>query len=280
MEPLIVYHGNCYDGFTAAWIAQKALRRTGVTPEIHPKLHAARYGDPPPDVSNRDVYVLDFSYPRTVMQEMAWQCRSMLVLDHHKTAAEACDGLPFCKFDMERSGCRMAWDHFMFGTLPPDWVLRVEDRDLWRFRYPDTREAHAYVAALPMTIEEWDRLSRTPFPEIVAGGKAIRRYIDTYCEKASAEAHEEHICGHRAVVVNVPYQNASEMGSVLLGKYPDAEFAAGYFRRADGRWQFSLRSRSDFDVSGIAKRFGGGGHAGAAGFDVGRLDEVFEELMP
>ena len=31
-------------------------------------------------------------------------------------------------------------------------------------------------------------------------------------------------------------------------------------------WQYSLRSRSDFDVSEIAKKFGGGGHAKAAGF--------------
>ena len=72
----------------------------------------------------------------------------------------------------------------------------------------------------------------------------------------------------------MPYQNASEMRSVLLDRHPDCVFAAGYFQRADVRWQFSLRSRSDFDVSSVAKRYGGGGHAGAAGFDVASLEEV------
>lgn len=269
-EPIIIYHGKCYDGFTAAWIAQQYLHKTGAAPE----LHGARYGERPPDVRGREVYVLDFSYPRDVMVRMNEQAHTMLVFDHHKTAQEACEGLSFCQFDMERSGCRMTWDHFM-ADEPPPWVLRIEDRDLWRFQYDDTREAHAYVAALPMTIEAWDQLARTPFEEVVAGGKAIRRYIDTYCEKASAEAREVLILGHRVAVVNVPYQNASEMGSVLLEKFPHAEFAAGYFQRADGRWQFSLRSRSDFDVSEVAKRFGGGGHAGAAGFEVGELAEVW-----
>ncbi|MGH0031697.1 MAG: DHHA1 domain-containing protein [Myxococcota bacterium] len=274
-EPLVIYHANCYDGFTAARIAQEALNHVGHVPELFP----AKYGEPPPDVHNRVVYVLDFSYPREVMEDMHAKAAHLQVLDHHKTAAEACDGLSFCEFDMERSGCRMAWDHFN-GTHPPDWVLRVEDRDLWRFRFDDTREVHAYIASLPMSTEEWDRLDRTPFSEVVAGGKAIRRYIDTYCEKAAAEARLVGIAGYTAVVVNVPYQNASEMGSVLLEKHPGADFAAGYFQRADGRWQFSLRSRSGFDVSEIAKLYGGGGHAGAAGFDVPTLESVLLEPQP
>lgn len=275
MKQLIIYHGNCYDGFTAAWVARRALWNNGLDAELFP----AKYGEPPPPVMGRVVYVLDFSYPREVMEKMHAEAAFLLVLDHHKTAAEACAGLPFCVFDMERSGCRMAWDYFEPGT-PPDWILRIEDRDLWRFKYGDTKEVHAYVAAQPMTEESWDRIAQTPIAAIAAGGKAIREYIDTYCAKAAQEARVAYVGGHRAVVVNVPYQNASEMADVLLRDYEHVAFSAGYFQRADRRWQFSLRSRGGFDVSYIAKKFGGGGHLAAAGFDVGTLDDALEDTIP
>ena len=261
---LIVYHGNCYDGFSAAWVLHRAL---GGDAELYP----ARYGEPPPDVQGRDVYVVDFSWPREEMLAVSRAARELLVLDHHKTAQEACAGLDFCLFDMGRSGCRMAWDHCHPEEPPPSWLLHVEDRDLWKFAQPHTKEVHAHVASLPMTLEAWDELHATPIEDVVESGRAVSRYIDRDVEKASQEARVIDFCDHRVVAVNVPYQNASEMGSYLIGQHPDADFAMGWFQRADGRFQFSLRSRSGFDVSEVAKRFGGGGHAGAAGFELTNL---------
>ena len=55
-------------------------------------------------------------------------------------------------------------------------------------------------------------------------------------------------------------------------------FSMSWFQQADGRFQFSLRSRNKnvegsevVDVSAIAKAFGGGGHAAAAGFVLDKL---------
>lgn len=42
----------------------------------------------------------------------------------------------------------------------------------------------------------------------------------------------------------------------------------GFGEVESGKFQYSLRSRGDFDVSAIAKKFGGGGHKNAAGFNV------------
>jgi len=49
---------------------------------------------------------------------------------------------------------------------------------------------------------------------------------------------------------------------------PSAPFSVGWFVRSDGLFQYSLRSRGDFDVSELAKLWGGGGHKAAAGFEV------------
>jgi hypothetical protein len=176
---------------------------------------------------------------------------------------------------MNRSGCRMAWDYWYPDRRPPQWLLHVEDRDLWRMALANTPIIHAAIAARPMALEEWDRIDNTPYDDLLTEGLAIRRYIETWIEKAAGEAYYIDFTPvrggpttYRAVAINVPYQNASEMGSHLLGQFPEALFAVGYFKRHDGRWQYSLRSRvGGFDVSTIAKLYGGGGHAGAAGFD-------------
>ena len=271
MRPLVLYHGNCYDGLTAAWVASKALDNPECLPQV--------YGGPLPtieQVKGREVYVLDFSFERVWMAAFAIAAKTFLVLDHHKTAEAACAGLPFCHFDMNRSGCRMAWDYWFPEMSPPQWLLHVEDRDLWRFALPNTRFLHAAIAARPMTLEAWDEIAATDYNLLVAEGMAISRYIAMWIEKAAAQARLVDFVApdrmvHRAVVVNVPYQNASEMGSYLLGQFPEAVFSIGYFQRADGLWQYSLRSRPSFDVSAIATQYGGGGHAQAAGFESSKL---------
>lgn len=48
----------------------------------------------------------------------------------------------------------------------------------------------------------------------------------------------------------------------------------------DGAWKGSLRSRGRVDVSGVASRFGGGGHACAAGFTAeAEPDEIVREVV-
>ncbi len=58
IRPLCIYHDNCADGFTSAWIVHKALRG-----EVD--FLPAQYGKPLPApdlVHNRDLIIVDFSY--------------------------------------------------------------------------------------------------------------------------------------------------------------------------------------------------------------------------
>ena len=271
MSALVIYHADCYDGFTSAWIARQAM------PDC--ELFEGRYGEAPPyaNASGRDVYILDFSYPREQMLQLNEAAASLLVLDHHKTAEANCKGLDFCEFDMDRSGCGMTWDHFfpdIIETPRPGWIEYVEDRDLWRFEYSATKDVHAFMASIPMTMENWDRIAGTPLLEMTSKGCAIRGYIETYIEKAVKESRLVSIDGHSVAVLNVPYQNASETADAMLSAHPDASYSMSYFQRGDTQWQYSLRSRSNFDVSEIAKLHGGGGHAQAAGFETAEILSV------
>lgn len=269
MEPLVIYHADCYDGFTAAWIANHYFG--GV------ELHPGKYGEPPPyeRAEGRTVFVLDFSYPREEMVRLNEAASTLEVLDHHKTAQANCEGLDFCSFDMERSGAGMAWDRFHPKTKRPMLVECIEDRDLWRFSHPATKSIHAYLTATPMTLDEWSKLFEMPWEHIAEGGDAIRRSIDRYCEKMAEHSTGRILWGKPAQVVNAPYLNCSELCDYLLeGTDEPLEIAVAYFRRSDGRWQFSLRGKpGGTDVSDIARRYGGGGHYSAAGFDVAELPE-------
>lgn len=80
-KTICIYHGNCADGFTAAWAVYRAL---GHDIEYYPGF----YDKPPPDVKGKHVIMVDFSYKRPVLEEMAAGCETMVVLDHHKTARD------------------------------------------------------------------------------------------------------------------------------------------------------------------------------------------------
>lgn len=260
---LVIYHAGCNDGFTAAWVAYRKFGEGNV------ELHPAAYGDTPPDVTGREVYVLDFSYPRDVMIQMAEDAGSLLVLDHHKTAVEKCVDLDFCCFDITRSGAGMTWDWFFPGEPRPWLVNAVEDRDLWKFQNRGTREVHAYLSAMKMALQSWSGASAEPFERVVSAGTWVLLSNRRYCEKvAEAGALKLELWGRVAVACNAGYVNGSDLAHYLLETSPWADFSITYYLNKDDEWVYSLRSRQsgDVDVSVFAKERGGGGHRNAAGF--------------
>lgn len=258
--PLIIYHGGCPDGFTAAWVCHVAY-------DGNVELYAATYGEPPPDVAGRDVVIVDFSYPRETLIEMHEVALSLRVYDHHKTAQADLEGLEFCVFDMERSGAGIAWDELMAPRKRPWLVDYVEDRDLWRFNLPHSREVSDYVMALEHDLAMWDALRTKDLKIVKEYGSIIRQKIDSYCRAMIKMVRYSGPEGLRTIpVVNAPYPMISDVLNAVLEEHADAPYAVGWFQRGDGRYQYSLRSRGVTDVSAIAKVFGGGGHHNAAGF--------------
>ncbi len=96
-------------------------------------------------------------------------------------------------------------------------------------------------------------------------GGAIFRAVGIQVERQTLNTQWINIGDHEVPVANATCY-ISEVCDELLNQNPDAEFSAAYFIRADGKTVYSLRSRSDFDVSEVAKSLGGGGHKNAAGY--------------
>lgn len=275
MTPLVIYHGNCADGFTAAWVCKRAM------PDA--EFYAGVYQNPPPDVTNRDVVLVDFSYKKPVMEDICWKANSVLILDHHKTAMDDLKDLEQIGgktgtfgirviFDMNRSGAMIAWDYFNLGIDPPQLLKHVQDRDLWKFELPNTREIQACMFSYPYDFEVWDILMETPCEQLAIEGNAIeRKHFKDIAELIKVVTREFVIGGHTVKVANLPYTLTSDAGHELAINAP---FGGCYWDTPDGR-VFSLRSTDiGIDVSEIAKQYGGGGHKHASGFRVPYTHEL------
>jgi len=279
-KPLILYHADCADGFCAAWVAH---RKFGDDADYLP----VQYGQEPPVVDGREVFILDFSYKRLVLNQMVGKARTLVLCDHHKTAAaELAEFYPtnsatidtitrnqgdvYCVFDMAKSGGRLAWDFFFPGQRSSWLVNYTEDRDLWRWQLPNSREVSAALASYPKEFSAWEdidargMIGNQPPQSLVAEGRAILRYQQQLIDSICKNAVEIEMDGHKVLSTNATLL-ISEVGNQLSRERP---FSATFFIRSDdGKKVWSLRSQADgLDVSEIAKRYGGGGHRNAAGF--------------
>ena len=269
MKVYVLYHGGgCADGFCSAWVASK------VFPDA--TFMAVNYGDPPPALEKgADVYVLDFSYKRPVMEKWLLEERPvcLTLIDHHSTAEKDLAGLEgWCRqngiaakvtFEMSMSGAMLTWLWFFRDATPPWIVDYVQDRDLWAWELPDSKAINAAIRSYSLDFGVWDAMSASS-PEIfIAEGKAILRDQAQTVEAAVKNAVEIEMDGHKILCVN-----ATTLTSETAGKLAENRpFGATFLIRGDGKKVWSIRSREGgIDVSEVAKKRGGGGHFHAAGF--------------
>jgi oligoribonuclease NrnB/cAMP/cGMP phosphodiesterase (DHH superfamily) len=225
------------------------------------------------------------------------------VLDHHKSAQAALDDLPYCVFDMKKSGAVMAWEYFHCSGLATDYdntsaesVRRIPaliryicDRDLWQWKLTHSKEVSAALAAtgagsdfrtLISVLEGWE----SDFPRIVQEGSAILAYERDMVERIAKHAEEVEIDGMKilAACCSILQSEVGEALAIESASRGRAAAGACYYRDGEKKvWRVSLRSRDAAaggfvpngsiaiapDVSVIAKKLGGGGHAKAAAFE-------------
>lgn len=301
---LIAYHANCIDGFTAAWVAAKAM-----TEQKRP--HSTLPMDYTDDSRNHLVgivkqaafdtlYILDYSVPLDILKQLTDIVPRVVILDHHKTAFETYHTpinteagtylLPTLKYgvhillDNTRSGAGITWAYF-FPDQPSPWIVRyVQDRDLWSFNYKFTKAVHAYLGTLDRTFEAWDAASRALSDAgakfmAVAQGQAVLDKEEREIKAILAGRSPVWLTYVRdylgasapAYIVTCPKHLASEVGNRLALACDGIGIIVNF--SDDLRLlSYSLRSVGDiYDVSAIAKQYSGGGHKNAAGFVSSKL---------
>lgn len=267
--PICIYHANCNDGFAAAWVVWDYYK-AGV--EMVPMSYGETLANDP---IGRKVIIVDFSFPRDYLKHIAERAERVVLLDHHATAIENLSGLTLEEdnielvLDKERSGAMLAWDYF--HSLPaPSLIEHIQDRDLWKFAYSNTKAIHAGLSLYPKDFHVWDEFmtSDAAFSVLLTEGNMILQ-----AQEANVQAILEvskgmtmEIGDYIVPAANCPGFLASDVGNLLSVGSP---FSVTYYDSAKGR-HYSLRSdsksSSSVDVSKVAEAYGGGGHKHAAGF--------------
>jgi oligoribonuclease NrnB/cAMP/cGMP phosphodiesterase (DHH superfamily) len=263
-DSIVVYHGNCPDGFGAALVCWLAL---GDRAEYLPYQHGA----PAPDATGKHLYIVDFSFPLPVMEQLNETAASITLLDHHITAERNLASFS-CKcgrvhFDLKKSGASLAWNHFYPNEPLPRLIAHIEDRDIWRWTLPDSAHFLSLVDTVPFEFEQWKpllELSDEGYEKVVRDGELMHRKFMSLCRQIADTAVTVELDGHEGLMVNIGAEFSSDVGNLLATR--SGTFGLMWSLEKGGALKVSLRSVAGFDVEAIAVKFGGGGHTNAAAF--------------
>jgi oligoribonuclease NrnB/cAMP/cGMP phosphodiesterase (DHH superfamily) len=267
------YHAGCPDGFGAAWAVWKAWGDVG---EYRARGHddAVRAQEMAGDL----VVFADNAPGNGALRQLGEHAGQVVVLDHHVSALERFESEPglatalsarghLVRFDLDRSGAVLAWEHFHPDRALPALLAYVQDQDLWRWALPDSEAVNAAIYSYPRRFDAWSELAEMPLERLVAEGRSIARAQRIEVERSLQSAHPITIGGLRLEAVNALFHRAL-IGHELALRATHGAPAGAVYRLTGRRVDCSLYSIGDFDVAKIAARYGGGGHRNAAGFHV------------
>lgn len=286
MKTLILYHSADFDGTLSRDVCLFFLQRARVQHEL--TCIGWNYGDPVPDIAPFDlVYMVDISIPQLLVSE---NFSKIVWIDHHKTAMEAHgEGWLGVRIDGV-AACRLCWQWFHHRENPeeipaleafrsrlvpePLLLTLAGEYDIWDKGDPraDTLQFGLRAAncfdAVKYFEKDWvsDRLEgMRELLDLLEVGAVVQDYQRRQNERTAKAAQDLQWEGLRFCCLNASGNSQVFEGAVR----PDHE--ALFLWRYDGlKVRVSLYGaphRPDVDLGAIAKRYGGGGHRQACGFE-------------
>lgn len=310
MKFTIFAHSHCTDGLVAASIMKYSLQ---MQHDVEPEVIFVNYGKEQEaiDKANIDsettVYCVDFAFNKELTLELCRLAKLVYVLDHHKTAHENLHDLKTHYnfnfiYDVNKSGASIVRDYckqhlslYSHIKLNQKEILNkvvnmVEDRDLWLFKLPMTKEFAEYIFAY-MQPNDIDRMSIILFKysfdnlkEICQMGETIMNYKNNIIEKKLKFYVPVYfnVNNTKLLIINETQPDlASQLGNELCKKY-NVPVCLYNIYSSNGLNELSValsfRSMDHLEpVDGIARLFSGGGHKNSSG-GVCSLDR-FTDLM-
>lgn len=232
---------------------------------------------------NEVVYIVDFSLQKPGDWNKLFEITPYVVwIDHHKSAIEAHQDLNDVEGirDTSKSGCELTWEYLFPGEHVPLIVQHIGDYDTWKFNLSYTEEV--FIAIKTQDInpesdiwEEWLNPSGTAqdeqwmVDELKNQGEIIQPALyNRYNEIVRGLSYEIEWEGFKCIACNATYVGSKLYNGINRSKY---DFLIVY-RHSKDTFTISLYTEKDhLDASEVCKRFGGGGHKGAAGFQCKQL---------
>lgn len=280
MKNIIIYHKNCLDGIFSAGVVYKFLNNASESVSFVPMDYTDGF-----DMNMLDketiLWIVDFSFSYDDMKIMNESAYKVYWYDHHISS----ESILFMKeelnniemvINIKHSGAYITWNELFSKEEVPKCILLVEDRDLWRFKYDETRHFTESLISYPKLSPNSDTvqnlLNKSNIEPYVREGVVLSRAKEKRIERAINKGFYGTIKGHNAFFVNAS-EDISEIGERIYLSNIDP-IVAVIFNIEESIIRFSLRSNS-INVEDIARSFSGGGHISAAGFSLNtKLSEL------
>lgn len=294
MKDVIIYHKVDLDGVASAAIVVDYLKTKGREYE----LLGWTYGDPIPEIGGGvfKIWILDVSFGEDhekICNKWNMYCSEVIWIDHHKTAIpermmenQGMEGIR----RIGTAACELTWE-YLYG--PDDSCYEIiqylSAYDVWdknRFNWDDIMAIQYAIRArvgldvdkmvdLIKAMEEYVSMGASLFAE----GESIIKFLKIKNKGECANySFEGHIDGYNAIFMNTLEFNAITFDSVYNEDKHD--LMCPFAILPNGLVRFSLYSTKKYmDCGEIAKTFGGGGHKGAAGFQLSVDDKRFLNFM-
>lgn len=285
MKNVVIYHKNCLDGIFSAGVVFKFLKTEGEESiSFVPMSHSDGF-----DMGLLDnetvLWIVDFSFSYDDMKIMNDIVHKMYWYDHHISS----QGLLLMwedlnkttmSVDLSHCGAHIAWSNLFPVLEVPKCILFVEDRDLWKFKYPETKKFTESLASYPNLQPDSDIVQdlfvNSNVDKYIIEGEVLLRAKEKRIERAINNGYYGTIKKHNAFFVNA-IEDISEIGERIYKSNIDPIVAVVYHIE-ENTIKFSLRSNT-IDVEQIARDFKGGGHISAAGFVVNTRLEDMKKIL-
>lgn len=274
---IIYYHGSDNDGKTSGAIIYNAVKESGPC-----KLKGLDYGKYDFDeeynswTENDTVYLADFSFQGKGHMEKAFEKlkERFVYIDHHKTAIDELGDLGVRGLRMDGiAACRLCWAYCHPRAEEPEAVRLIGMYDVWELTPKvETFQLGVSILDLDPTSENWKALFRSDkdlISDICKNGEIIQKHVIAENKKiAEKGAFETTLDGKSAICINSIKSNSQVFDSVFDEKKHDI-MVSFYKGSTENSWNVSLYSKKDgVDTSEISKKYGGGGHKKASGFQI------------
>lgn len=259
---VVIYHAHCPDGMASAWCAWKKFGESATY------LPCSDRKNPPEGLIDKEVYILDFSYPREVLKDLDQKNKKLVILDHHISTKDDVLSVQGGVFNIEKSGAGLSWEYFCGGEMPK-LLVHIQSKDIGLKLDEDT-ELSERVIATPFTFQDYEEII-TKFEhdaeKVIQEGKIINLFTKQIFDMVLEDYEMITFEGHTMPSINItlPLTTKSQALTLLYRKIPPIAMA---YRYENGFWKISLRSDGSVDCSALASKYGGGGHKGSAGFAV------------
>jgi len=234
-------------------------------------------------VQNETIVIVDFSLQKEGDFERLIQLTDKIIwIDHHKTAIEKNAHLEGKVSGVRKdgvAGCVLTWNFFFPEREVPRIVKMLGDYDIWDFSnygndlnvlqtgirlYENHPESCEWRRWLEFGNKEY---SLENFSEIMNKGLIALQYRDkTWAGLIKSWSFWATFEGYKVICCN-----AGSVSSQLFNSVKEDFDLMMPFVFDGKQWTVSIYSTKDIDCSELAKKYGGGGHKKAAGFQCKEL---------